>query len=111
MTTTDVISPVIADGWWMHGDPGSGWWMGGMMIWMVIFWGAIVFGIVWLVRNNSERRVPREPEPLEILDRRFAEGTISFDEYRERTAILTDHQPRDTNPHIDPTPSRKRAKI
>lgn len=27
----------------------SGWWVGGL-VWMVLFWGLLVAGIVWLVR-------------------------------------------------------------
>lgn len=69
--------------WW------DGWWMGGMMIWMAIFWGAVVFGIVWLVRTNVERRPRTQDGAMEILDRRLAEGSISSDEYREMKATLT----------------------
>ncbi len=70
-------------GWW------DGWWMGGMMLWMVLFWGAIIFGVIWLIRANGERRPPRRDDAMEILDRRLAEGAITFDEYREKKAILS----------------------
>jgi putative membrane protein len=75
-----------SDGWGMHG---AGWLLP-MMIGMVLFWGAVIFGIVWLVRNASDRR-PREDEQsaLEILDRRFAEGAVSADEYHQRRAVLS----------------------
>lgn len=91
-----LINALITDGWQMHGD-GSGWWMGGMVIWMVVFWAALILGIVWLVRVSLERRPQREQEPGEILDRRFAEGVITFDEYHEQKAALLGEQkdPRD----------------
>jgi uncharacterized membrane protein len=38
-------------------------------------------------------RLGREPDAMEVLDRRLAEGTISPDDYRERRAILTGSRP------------------
>ncbi len=68
--------------WW------DGWWMGGMMLWMVLFWGAVILGGIWLIRGNTERRPRRRDDAIDILDRRFAEGAITFDEYREKRATL-----------------------
>jgi hypothetical protein len=61
-----------------------------MMIGMALFWGAIILGIVWLIRNGTEpqQRQPKET-PLTILDRRLAEGSVSLEEYRERRNELT----------------------
>jgi putative membrane protein len=76
----------------MHGDYGAGW-MVVMMVGMVIFWGAIVLAVVWLIRGGSERAAQKQEETaLEILDRRFAEGQMSVEEYRERRAELTGNQ-------------------
>jgi putative membrane protein len=86
MTADSII--VAADSWRMHGD-GSGWWMGGMMIWMVVFWAAVILGIVWIARGVSDRRLRRSNNALDILERRFAEGAITFDDYSERKAVLT----------------------
>lgn len=82
-----LVDLVIADGWRMHGD-GSGSWMGGMMIWMVVFWAALILGVIWLVQMSLGRRPRGERGPVEILDRRFAEGAITFDQYREQKAAL-----------------------
>ena len=62
-----------------------------MMIGMVIFWAAVIVGIAWLVRGGpSESRGRASGEtPLEVLDRRFAEGAMSSDDYRERKDVLT----------------------
>lgn len=88
----------IADTWGMHGDDvGIGWWVV-MMIGMVLFWGAIILGIVWLVRGSGHgwgsaaRGTPTET-PLAILERRFAEGAISAEDYWERREVLT-NEPR-----------------
>ena len=72
----------------MHGDYGAGW-MVVMMIGMVIFWGVIVLAVVWLIRGGPDRSAPKQETPLELLDRRFAEGQMSVEEYRERRAELT----------------------
>ena len=78
---------------WMHGGWGWGW-MTLMMVVMVLFWAAIIFGIFWLFRSAARGGVgPEEPavtkeSPVEILDRRFAEGAITADEYRSRREVL-----------------------
>ena len=76
----------LADTWGMHGDDvGVGW----MMLGMVLFWGAIIFLIVWLVRGGFEgRRERRNVTPIEVLERRFAEGAISVEDYRARREVL-----------------------
>jgi putative membrane protein len=85
------VTVLAHDGWGDHMDWDDGWWLV-MMIGMVIFWALVVLGIVWLVREMSGHRGlggHRESDPLELLDRRLAEGTVSPDDYRERRAILT----------------------
>jgi len=103
----------LADTWGMHGDVGAGW-MIGMMVLMVLFWGGVILGIVWLIRGvgwsgsaPGERFVSRE-SPVEILERRFAEGAISPEDYRGRREVLVggtaganpagEHQPSTTPP-------------
>ena len=44
----------LADAWGMHDGVGTGW-MIGMSLMMVLFWGAIILGIVWLIRGVSWR--------------------------------------------------------
>jgi len=83
------LAPItlLADGWGMHGDV-SAWWMIVMMPLMVLFWAGIVFGIVWLVRGSDGWRERRAETPSEILDRRFAEGAISAEDYNERRHVI-----------------------
>lgn len=78
----------IGDTWGMHGDVGWGW-MIGMMILMVLFWGAIIFGVIWLIRGAvGGPAEERRETPTEVLERRFAEGAISAEDYRARRAVL-----------------------
>ena len=88
MTTLALIGLPLADSWNMHGGWGWGW-MVPMMLGMVLFWGAIIFGFVWLIRDGVQRRQPAsEQTALTVLDRRFAEGALSFDEYQQRRDVL-----------------------
>jgi putative membrane protein len=81
---------LAADTWDWNGHMGGGWWIV-MMMGMVVFWGAVIVGIVWLARGSSlGSRTERRESPLEILERRFAEGDISADEYHERRQVMTD---------------------
>ena len=79
----------VADTWGMHdGDVGWGW-MVGMMFMMVLFWGAIIFGVIWLIRGAvGSRPEERRESPTEILERRFAEGAVSVEDYRARRKVL-----------------------
>jgi len=80
----------------MHdGDIGAGW-MIVMMLGMVLFWGLVIVGLIWLVRELAGRGgggLKLRQDPLELLDRRFAEGTISPEDYRERREILAGSSP------------------
>lgn len=79
-----------------HMDWDGGWWIL-MAIGMVLFWGLVILGIVWLVRELGSGRGRGEPsrqdDPLAILDRSLAEGTISAEQYHERRAILSGGPP------------------
>ena len=89
MTALVLTNLPLGDSWNMHG--GSGWaWMALMMPMMLLFWGGIIFGIVWLVRDGSQRRQTGPDETaLAILDSRFAEGALSLEDYHERRSVLT----------------------
>lgn len=79
--------PVLADVDFDH--MGDGW--GALMsIGMIAFWIAVLVLVVWLVRGGAGQAGTRSSEPtaLEILDRRFAKGSISADEFRERRDTL-----------------------
>ncbi len=75
---------------WHMGD-GWGWWMVMGWVWMVVFWGLIIWGIYALVTrlDRGERAPGREPAALEILERRYARGELSHDEFEEMRQRLT----------------------
>ena len=88
MTTITLSSLPLADSWNMHGGWGWGW-MVPMMLGMALFWGAIILGFVWLIRDGVQhRQQPPEETALTILDRRFAEGALSLDDYHQRKDVL-----------------------
>jgi putative membrane protein len=82
-----------------YGSGMSGWGYALMTISMVLFWGAVIFGIVMLVRYfgrsgqpSAEPRPPQSAEspqsPEQLLAERFARGEIDEEEYRQRLAVL-----------------------
>lgn len=78
------VLSLLADADWGHMDGG---WVA-MMIGMVLFWGLLIVLVVWLLRGGLGHAHPHRASPLEILERRFAEGEITAEEYRERRNIL-----------------------
>lgn len=84
-----LLADVDIDG---HMDWDGGWWIV-MALGMIAFWGLLIFGIFWLVREVGSHRPHHvnlaASDPLAILDRRLAEGSVSPEEYRERREILS----------------------
>ena len=95
--------------WWWNGDHnmGVGGWIG--MGFMILFWIAVVVGIIYLVRYLANRpdsgrwqerppsgQVPGSQAPgqgvssaLRILEERYARGDIDREEFLKRKADLT----------------------
>jgi putative membrane protein len=93
----------VADTWGMNGDVGWGW-MVGMMFMMVLFWGAIIFGVIWLIRGAvGSRPEERRESPTEILERRFAEGAVSVEDYRARRQVLANGSTEANGAHDEET--------
>ncbi len=60
------------------------------LLWMVLFWGLLIAGIVWLVQaavDRPQRRTGTD-DPRQLLDERFARGELSTQEYEERRRVL-----------------------
>jgi putative membrane protein len=83
----DVLSStvsVFAD--WHHDGPG--WWI----VFVPLFWILVIVGIVFLLRSRgpwgSPRAAAHRETALEVLERRYAQGEIDVEEYRERRAVL-----------------------
>ncbi len=86
LTTTTTTLP-LADAWGMH-DVGTGWWIV-MMLAMVLFWAALITGLVWVSRGGSQGSARRdEGTPTDVLNRRLAEGSITPQEYEERRELM-----------------------
>jgi putative membrane protein len=79
----------------MYGSWDAGTWAW-MVVVMLLFVGALVFGIFAVVRTSDrdrdrDRSTPHGPEgALGVLDDRFARGEIDAEEYGERRRILTE---------------------
>jgi putative membrane protein len=65
--------------WEMH--DGSGWWMVFASIWMLLFWGAIIVGVAWLIAHFNARPGVQDAA-LEIVRQRYARGDITHDEFQ-----------------------------
>lgn len=84
-----ILLPLADNDFGHMGDWGAGWWIL-MMLGMILFWGLVILGVIWIVRELAG---PREhgaesARPLDVLDRRLASGEISPEEYEERRRIL-----------------------
>ena len=83
----------LADGWGMHG--GSGWWVL-LAVPMMLFMGAMMWMMMRGMMGGGSSQSPPPPSetrgttesPVEILERRFAEGAISLEEYQARREAL-----------------------
>jgi putative membrane protein len=76
-----------------HGHGIGGWGYGLTAIIMVLFWGAVIYGIVALVRyarrDGTQGREPLQPPaPERLLAERFARGEIDEAEYHQRLTSL-----------------------
>ena len=73
----------------------GGWGYALMAIGTILFWGAVIYGIVALVRyarrddpQRGEPAGPPAPETERLLAERFARGEIDEDEYYQRLTSL-----------------------
>lgn len=68
---------------------GWGWWMIFGWIWMVVFWGLIIWAVATLLRYLSTRDSSQRPSnAATILDERFARGEITRDQLEEMRKTL-----------------------
>jgi putative membrane protein len=69
--------------------------MGVGLLLMLLFWGLLIAGAVWLAKavfvgRDRPNGAPRGPDldPREILDQRYARGEITRQEYEQIRADL-----------------------
>lgn len=70
-------------------------WMGGGMIYMTIIWIVIIGLGVWLVTwlTRTDKSIPKEETPRQILDRRLAAGEIDAVAYAQARRLIEGHSP------------------
>jgi putative membrane protein len=62
-------------------------WLG--LVLMGLFWVGVILLVVWGLSNAFPgRRQSAEPDPAEILKRRYAKGEISREEYMQASETL-----------------------
>lgn len=90
-----VQSAAAQSGYWYDGWAwGSGHMVfGGLM--MLLFWGALIAVIVFVVRwviggNSSKESTAVKNKGLQILQERFARGEIEKEEFEERKRLLSE---------------------
>lgn len=68
-----------------------GLWGVGMMLMMLVFWSAVIVGIILLIRwLASQGREPRSADAaLDILRQRYARGDISKEEFEAKKRDLS----------------------
>jgi len=73
---------------WMHGS----WGLGGLGI---LFWIAVIVGLVlatrgilWRRQGPGQEGTPRPETPLEILQKRYARGDITKEDYEQKRRDL-----------------------
>lgn len=81
----------------MHWDGDWGWWMAVGWLWMVAFWGLIVWAVIYVVRQlgyggRSDER--ENDDPIRIVERRYAQGELTREEFEEMREALRRPPPR-----------------
>ena len=71
--------------WGNYGwGPGMGFGLGG--IFMILFWGLAILGIVYIVKQATTKKsatICRQETPLDILKIRYAKGEITKEEFEK----------------------------
>ncbi len=75
----------------MHwgGDFGMG--FGGGGIFMILFWGLIILGVVYLIKmllGGGSTEEKKSESAQEVLEKRFAKGEMSKEEFENAIEVL-----------------------
>ena len=65
----------------------GGWFLGMHLLWW-LFWVVVIVAFVSLFTPVPKQEAKRRDTPLDILQRRYAAGEISTEEYEQRRAGL-----------------------
>jgi putative membrane protein len=72
---------------WHYGMMGGGWGIFMMFIFMILFWGLIIGGIILLIRfilPSFSSGAKSSQDALEILKQRYARGEIGKEEFEAK---------------------------
>ena len=73
-----------------HMDGSGGWWLMGLFMLLAVV--VLIALVVWVARSATIHKpgspAPQPDTPLQILDRRLAEGDVTPEDYESRAAIL-----------------------
>ncbi len=75
----------------MHWGGGFGMGFGGGWIFMILFWGLIILGVVYLIKillGGASTEGKKSESAQEVLEKRFARGEISKEEFEDAMAVL-----------------------
>jgi putative membrane protein len=83
-TVSDLL-PIAA---WDGDGPGWG------IVFVPLFWLLVIVGVVLLLRGRGGGApwAGRRDTAIDVLERRFAEGELSLEQYRERRAVLEEER-------------------
>jgi putative membrane protein len=79
LTELPTALMAFAGGWWILSGP--------------LLWLLLIVGIVLLVRGRDGRTPVTgggRENAIDVLERRFAEGELNAEQYRERRSVLED---------------------
>lgn len=56
---------------------------------MILFWTTVLVVFIWAIRSLGTKPSPTTQTPLELLERRFANGEIDREDFEERKQLLS----------------------
>ena len=72
---------------------GPGWWFFGMHFFWWLFWVVLIVTLLTTVTPVPKRRAKSGERALDILQRRYAAGELTTQEYEERKLVLERDEP------------------
>ena len=75
----------------MHWGSDFGMGFGGGWIFMILFWGLVILGVVYLAKvllGGSSKEEKKSESAQEVLEKRFAKGEISKEEFEDAMEVL-----------------------
>lgn len=91
----DTFALFLQNGSWHMGE-GWGWWMMFGWLWMVVFWGLVIWAVVYVARRfgGPTDRQPPDRSAIDILEERYARGELTDEEFENRRRrIIGGRQP------------------